>query len=262
MNSAEDKIDRITGPEFFFREEGYVILPNLICDNLIERFSAYVRANSEHFGRNDFEGQKTKRIYSLITESRIFDEFIENETMLSLIRNFIGEKILLSRSQAISIFPGEQRQKLHRDSMAFPAKAPSGPTGISVILALDDFEKENGGTVLVPGSHKWEQLRFPAEKEMVSAVMPKGSALLFVDDLYHCGGENISQNSRSALFLHFTVPWMRQIDNILPYFPIEKAKNLPVAIQELIGYDIYDNNGIIYGVMGGRHPKKFLMPKT
>jgi len=237
---------------------GYVIVPNILNKDEVTKLNAYVIDNADYYGRNEFEGEKTKRIYSLITKSRLFDTLIGNQDLIVLLEKVLGNGILISRSQSISIYPGESKQRLHRDAMAFPLQKEGTTLGVSVIVALNDFTEENGSTNIIPKSHLWSEERQALEEELMPVKMRKGSALIFLDRLYHCGGENTTNSVRSAIFLHYTVPWIRQIDNIMPYFPFEIAKRLPLAIQRLIGYDIYDNNGIVYGVINGRHPQKFL----
>ena len=69
----------------------------------------------------------------------------------------------LHLTQVISIEPGQPAQYVHRDQWAFDFF--SFPAGYEVtcntIWAMTDFTEENGGTRVIPGSHRFEdKLRF------------------------------------------------------------------------------------------------------
>ena len=81
---------------------------------------------------------------------------------------------------AIEILPGESAQALHRDDSLYPIESPGMELQIGVMWALDDFTEENGGTRVVPGSHRnLRSWHLPNLSEWVSCEMPKGSALIW-----------------------------------------------------------------------------------
>ena len=63
----------------------------------------------------------------------------------------------------------------------------SKPFGINVFFCIDDFTKDNGGTYLLPGSHKFE--KFPgieyAEKHRYQVEAKAGSAIVFDPMIFH-----------------------------------------------------------------------------
>ena len=54
---------------------------------------------------------------------------------------------------------------------------------INCMWAVDDFTKENGATLLVPGSHKWPRDRTPEAHEIAQGEMSKGSVLIYFGSL-------------------------------------------------------------------------------
>ena len=63
-----------------------------------------------------------------------------------------GECVLVT---AIEILPGEGAQALHRDDSLYPLELAGVELQIGVMWALNDFTSENGGTRVVPGSHRF-----------------------------------------------------------------------------------------------------------
>ena len=65
----------------------------------------------------------------------------------------------LNLTQAIQIGPGEPQQLIHADDLMFSFEHPGREAMINCMWAVDEFTKENGATLLVPGSHKWRRDR-------------------------------------------------------------------------------------------------------
>ena len=70
------------------------------------------------------------------------------------------ERYHLHVTAALEIGPGAREQILHRENDPYTFFAVPRPNlVISAMWALTDFRKENGATLIVPGSHKWEEGR-------------------------------------------------------------------------------------------------------
>ena len=78
---------------------------------------------------------------------------------------------------------------------------------MNTVWLLDDFSAANGGTRVVPGSHK-SGLHTPPEGFTVPHVVqpeaPAGSVLVFNGQTWHGGGANTSDGNRHALFGHYS----------------------------------------------------------
>lgn len=64
---------------------------------------------------------------------------------------------------------------------------------IGCVTALTKTTKENGATVLIPGSHKWDDERPPYVEEAVAAELEPGDGLIFLGNVYHAGGANTTK---------------------------------------------------------------------
>ena len=49
---------------------------------------------------------------------------------------------------------------------------------IGCVTALTKTTKENGATIVIPGSHKWDDDRPPYDEEAVPAELEPGDALI------------------------------------------------------------------------------------
>jgi len=103
-------------------------------------------------------------------------------------------------------------------------KRPRPPTSINVIWSLQDFHESNGATYYHPGSHLWGENRQPTQADIPKrAVMPIGSAMVFLSTLFHAGGEypptkdgkvgEDTGESRMGLIFLYCQPWLRVVEN-------------------------------------------------
>jgi hypothetical protein len=239
------------------REDGYVIIPNLISQAVIDE----IRAESEPFlvydGRNEFEGRKTRRIYSVIEKTLACNPLVDHPVVMSLLDRLLMPNYLLSQLQVIKVMPGEVPQPLHHDDGFYPIARPRKPFGAALIWALDDFTADNGATLVYPKSHLWGDVA-AAEidvSKMVPAVMTAGSAVFFVGTLWHCAGANHTDQPRLAATTQYCEPWARQQENYSLSISRERAKLCSDKIQSLLGYSMQFP---FIGFVDGRDPKRLL----
>ena len=204
----------------------------------------------------DFLGFDTIRIDGLPGKSKTFVDVLQHERLLAIADHYLLPHCvhyLLSTAQLIQIRPGETDQPLHRDDQAWmshPKHAAEPGTQpqleVEAIYALSDFTQENGGTRIVPGSHRWPPDRLPEAHEIVSAEMPAGSAIYYLGATLHGGGANTTRDTpRRGLFTGFIVGWLRTEENFFLSTPIEAVRDMPERVQGLLGYDSYLGIGVV-----------------
>ena len=252
-------------------EDGYVILEDVLSGDEIEAtktlLNPYLR--SDLFGRNDFEGEKTERVYGLVGRDAAFGDLAEHPKILPIAENLLGNNILLTANQAINIHPGETPQPFHNDDGFYQIARPHDIISVSSIWALDDFTTENGGTQIVPGSHLWEDGMYSdsmsvqspvadarnAEDLAITLEMKAGSVVVFSGALWHRGGQNKSDSPRLALATQYCAPWLRQIENLMMSVTPEKAKALSPRVREMVGYSVLEP---FMGHVNGFHPRRLI----
>jgi ectoine hydroxylase-related dioxygenase (phytanoyl-CoA dioxygenase family) len=240
------------------RAQGYVVLPGLLSSAQIDRIKTALARylGRTLFGRNDFEGFNTERVYALLAKAPVIAELVEHPAVLAILDEVLAPNYLLSANLAIKLYPGETRQRLHFDDGFYRVPRPRPAFGVSAIWAIDAFTAENGATEIIPGSHCWGQ-EPPAEDDprIESVIMPAGSVLVFLGTLWHRGGANRSAHPRLAITPQYCEPWLRQIEQQVLAVPPEVAAGYSERIQQLLGYSIH---APFMGYVDGVHPRRLI----
>lgn len=237
------------------REDGYIVLRDLIPAEACEAIRAETARLAEHKGRNPFEGVRTQRVYSPLTKTRAMDDLVDHPRVLALLDALFPPNYLLSQAQIINILPGEAAQPLHHDDAFYRLPRPGHDVHAAFICAIDPFTADNGATMVVPGSHKWDATRVPDRSEAVPLALPAGSAVFFLGSLWHGGGANRTESARLAVTCQYCEAWLRQHENFFLEVPRALARTLRPRIVELMGYSIHPP---FMGMVDGRHPRRLL----
>lgn len=222
--------------------DGACIVSNLLTLGANERVVAEVTPYIEQtrYGGDEFSGTRTRRTGALVARSPSCRDIVMNPVAVHAAQTFLAPytaKILLHLTQTICIGPGETEQMFHRDRQAWGEYLPREvEPQFNTIWALTDFTRENGATRIVPGSHRWETGRTPEPDEVCQAEMPKGSVLFYSGSVIHSGGANHSDQTRMGLNITYCLGWLRQEENQFLSCPPHIAKDLPLALQEMLGY--------------------------
>jgi hypothetical protein len=206
-------------------------------------------------GRNSFEGFATQRVYALFAKTRAFDGPATGPLLLDVLDRVLAH-YQLSAPVGIRIGPGEVAQVLHRDDSVYPLPQPFPPVVVNTMWPLDPFTEANGATRFIPGSHDWAPGRVPSAADPVAvAALEPGSVLFYLGSLWHGGGANRTGAPRLGVILEYAAAWLRPQENHCLAVPRDIARNLPVRLQELLGYSICPP---FLGYVDGAHPRKVL----
>jgi len=236
--------------------DGYIILEDMVSPEILDALREQCAPHLEHVGRNSFEGERTQRIYGLPEKVRAADPFIEHPLILAHLDRLLLPNYLLSQAQVINIKTDSPAQPLHIDDGFYPFPRPRPAISVATVFAIDDFTENNGATVAIPGSHRWGEGRGPEPgDERVKAIMPAGSCILFLGNLWHGGGENCSGDDRLALTAQYCEPWARTQENYFLSVSRETAAGVSENIRRMLGYSIHPP---FMGMVNGMHPKRKL----
>ena len=238
-------------------QDGWAVVENVMSAEWVAEARADLTRILETtpYGRDDFEGHKTRRIYALFAKTRAFDGAATHPLILGVLDRVLGH-YQLSAPTGIQIGPGEVAQPMHPDDAIYPVARPHAELVVNVMWPLDDFTTENGGTRIMRGSHRWGADRYPGPDDDAAVIeMPAGSALLYLGSTWHGGGANQTDRPRAGVVIHYAASWLRPVENHVLAVPREVVRTLPTRMQELLGYNI---GPPFLGYVDGRHPRHTL----
>lgn len=239
-------------------EEGYAIVENVLDINTLTNLNQEINPWLDQTipdAENAFMGGGTKRFGRLLYRIPSTHELVLNDLI-----NDICEDVLCKATPTYQIhftgvmhvMEGETAQILHRDVSPFVNLHP--PVVIAAMWAGTDFTIENGATVFVPGSHKWEDTKQPLKSDLVSAEMKAGTVFLYVGNLIHGAGA-CRKGFRTGIMIQYCPGWMRQEENQYLATPIDVARTFDTKLQKLMGYDLASTH---WGYVDQIHPMDFL----
>ena len=236
--------------------DGAAIVQKVVAPELLARLNAeldpLLEATDPSGGYADdesraaFYGRRTRRLQSVAARCDAVADVILDERLLGWVGRCLtwATEFNLSSAQVIDIGPGQNAQVLHRDEDLWPelvAVAPSEFT-VSCMLALSDFTEETGATRLIPGTRRvapGHEVEYSHE-DTVPAVMLAGDALFFTGSVVHGGGANLTTDQRRrGMALSFVLGWLRPEEANNLTMSVERAKQLPPRLRELLGFAGY-----------------------
>lgn len=240
-------------------QDGAVIISDMVSEDILERFKQdiepHFQAHPEFEAKSDKPFIGALQLFGLLGRSRAVLDILTDTQLVPIVRGYLDiprthyedenpitvtTEMQLSLGAAFRIRPGTNAQILHRDDALWDITHPveREPT-LHSLTAVTPFTEANGGTRLIPGSHKWDNDRGPKVEETIAAEMPAGATLLYFGSIYHGGGRNITTHEkRTAINLNFIHGYLRQEENQYLTYDLQTAKRFPEDVQKLIGYNI------------------------
>lgn len=233
---------------------GAVIVEDLLDPETLERFNAEIGEELEAADASRglvnpaiewFMGKETRHITGVAAKSRTFAERVLCNDVLCGVSDAIllpsCSRYQLNVAHVLDRGPGSEQQFLHRDELVWcQVPRPHPELQLASVIALNDFSADNGGTRIIPGSHRWPLERQPKPEEVVAAEMRAGSAVIYLGSTIHGGGPNVTAGRRRGIHISYTLGWLRTEENHYLSTPPEVARTLARRAQELLGYAVHD----------------------
>ena len=180
---------------------------------------------------------RTWRAHNLLAKTRAVDYLFLDARIRALVEGVLGKYTQINVTTLFNVLPGETRQFLHQDDGLWPIKRPHPHFVCNALIALDDFDVENGATHIVPYSHKWHDRPVDQDIETLRVVMRSGMMLMWEGGLWHGGGANTSkERERLGFFMSHNVAYLRPQEIQLLSVPRDVVRKMPEKLQRLLGY--------------------------
>ncbi len=189
------------------------------------------KANPGSPAYNDYHPQ------ILLAYDERFLNMAMNPEVIAIVKRFLGEYFVLRWQTGIINRPNitDVAYSWHRD-LVYQTYTSSPPLAISALYCLVDFSLENGGTHVLPGSHK--HILFPSDEFVENFAQPiaapAGSIMVFDPMMFHRAGLNTSLNMRHAVSHVYCTPIMKSPVSI-PRVLKGKYKDDP-KLRDILGY--------------------------
>lgn len=173
----------------------------------------------------------------LLAYDEAFVHLAASPVVLELCRRLLGEYfILLQQNGLLNLRQGQPAHRAFHRDLPYQHFVSSRPIAISALFCIEPFRRDNGGTVVIPASHRFEA--FPSDSAVgalaTTIEAPAGSFLVFDAMIFHRAGVNTSDRPRRAVNHVYGLPFVAQQIS-LPDALAGSFRNDP-ALARLLGY--------------------------
>ena len=234
MSEAEDLLDKAAqAPAFQMLHE--TLAPEAISDELrptIEEFDLEDNCRQlaaegwtvvEDVASSEFNERLRHKIQDvgggnmLLAKDPVFSEAVLSPKLLAMAEFSVGRGFLISQV-AGSVRPqGSASIGLHADANWLPAPFPAHNMLLTGCWACDEYTKEGGSTLVIPGSNALHRHPDPDEvaaKEGAIAIeCPPRSVAMWDGNLWHANWPRETEGERVVAHITYTRLMMRQIED-------------------------------------------------
>ena len=209
------------------------------------------------------ESDKAQLVNNLVLKGSVFRDAVEFKESAAqrgpmvdrLLTKIMGEDFGLGCAHGSIVHTGGGLQELHIDQGGMPLPYPPFPFGSLIIWCYTEFDLANGGTYIVPGSHRNASgatsfqdgidLRelVDGEPGLVAICAPSGTCILTDTRILHCGGRRTAPGTRFAMRCHYNRHFIRPLHEQSTanlHVPNDVYPELSDRLKQMMG--ITDNN--------------------
>ena len=203
---------------------------------------------SGRYGAEDGDSPWGDLLHALIFEGEVFEEALMNPVLLAMTTYLCGYSMVLSSMQAFLKGPNKTSFGLHCDTL-LPPPLPPQALICNATYVLTDFNRENGSTAFLPGSHKWCRSPRPHEAEIgeggnpdvIAVEAPAGSMVVWHGNTWHGAFKRRGTGLRVSIPVLMARPSMRTEEDLFGRIPDEVLQRNSQRFAYLV------QQGIIYG---------------
>lgn len=225
--------------DYLFDLRGYIIIKQAVSPDLVSRLNQAIepyldleylqwRGNIQRFDNN---GNAGIELQNIVEAGQPFEELIDHPAYIERLLRYCGEK----GSYVEGLFIDECFASIRRSGGYFPFHT-GGEDGVmrgqyrfvngyfrvgqvNMLLALTDVGPGDGGTMIIPGSHKanmihpsvkagWDETqKIDAIEGAMEVHLNAGDALLFCDTLSHGATTRTNPGERRVVIYRYGPRW-------------------------------------------------------
>jgi hypothetical protein len=242
----------LSSAQHHLQAEGWCVIPNVLdtskTQQVLQRLYA-AAAESKKRGDDTYlpyldPNESNVRVFYLLELDAIFRELIQHPTAVRMVQSVLGEQFLISNFTANIARPGSKSMGLHSDQSLVTPEPWLTVNALNCIWCLNDCYFENGATLYIPGSNKWErrsEIPKSANKMLKPFEAKAGSIIVMDGRVWHTSGANTTKDQdRALLFGYYTAPFLRQ--------QVNWTKKLSKEIQESLSPELFERLGVCYNL--------------
>ena len=246
-----------------FQKWGYALIEEGMskkqCKVFIERLLE--QAEGEKLANVNSLTPSGQYVHTLINKGKVFRQCIEQDIEAvqagALIENFLNETLgkgwICHSFLANGAEKGYYPQVLHIDqSPLSPWITEEAPALVNTLYIPQDVNEENGGTLIIPGSHK-NIIKAGSNGDVgklnpaINLEASAGTIMLFDGRLLHGTGVNKTSKIRFVAAMSNVKSWMRSQENWIISVDPEIIKNASPKLLHRMGMQAVTYGGTIEG---------------
>ncbi|MDP6414826.1 MAG: phytanoyl-CoA dioxygenase family protein [Gammaproteobacteria bacterium] len=219
-------------------QSGYCVVESVIPVNEVDAICQEVVAVQQAYHQQaETELAKTRArghqvgvhgvgvLKQVINVTQCFATYLAHQRILGVAESFFGQFVRISCTDCVINHPGNKPGYWHADwpynatnSTYIKAPYPDVMSHLSSIWMLTYFGEDNGGTLVLPSSHRFannpaaegidgiDQYQPHPDQQQVTGMA--GSVLIYDSRLWHAVAPNRSNESRVALIVRYAPWWL------------------------------------------------------
>jgi ectoine hydroxylase-related dioxygenase (phytanoyl-CoA dioxygenase family) len=246
-----------------FKKWGYALIEEGMskkqCKVFIDRLLE--QAEGEKLANVNSLTPSGQYVHTLINKGKVFRQCIEQDIEAvqagTLIENFLNETLgkgwICHSFLANGAEKGYYPQVLHIDqSPLSPWITEEAPALVNTLYIPQDVNEENGGTLIIPGSHK-NIIKAGSNGDVgklnpaINLEASAGTIMLFDGRLLHGTGVNKTSKIRFVAAMSNVKSWMRSQENWIISVDPEIIKNASPKLLHRMGMQAVTYGGTIEG---------------
>ena len=212
------------------RTDGWCVVKKVIPGEEVEVIRRSVLETTERFGDPEAKRVGVGHVVGFMSYDQCLAPYVAEERLMAIAQSMLGTELKISFSTGTTNYPGNERGELHadwpfnqRNAGHIPQPYPDATMHLTTLWMLSDFTEENGGTVIVPGSHRSRSNptgdsgvepmeSHPTEMNATGAA---GSVLVIDSRLWHATARNRSDAPRVSVVIRYA-PWWLNTKILMP----------------------------------------------